>query len=232
MSRHFLVAPPRRKAQRGRCHMHLSSAPLRHYAQMKRRNVRTFLRLRCASAAPFSSARVGWDVETSALSVAFTHGTDEGDTARFHGVASERLSLTGKGSGGLSNRGLGCWREQMQQGEGCDLVPGGSAKAKGAAEALPCASFFLAAPPRRKVQRRRCHTHLSSAPLRHYAQMKRRNVRTFLRLRSRPPHQQAAPASRTAPTWLNTARRGRLACLERPLSALAVAPLLRRRSGD
>ena len=53
----------------------------------------------------FSSARVGWNVEMSAPSVAFTHGTDE--ASRFHGVASARLSLTGKGSGGLSNRGLG-----------------------------------------------------------------------------------------------------------------------------
>jgi len=53
----------------------------------------------------FSSARVGWNVEKSAPSVAFAHGTD--NSSRFHGVASERLSLAGKGSGGLSNRGLG-----------------------------------------------------------------------------------------------------------------------------
>ena len=53
----------------------------------------------------FSSARVGWNVEKSAPSVTFTHGMDT--TSRFHGVASERLSLTGRGSGGLSNRGLG-----------------------------------------------------------------------------------------------------------------------------
>ena len=39
----------------------------------------------------FSSARVGWNIETSAPSVRFTHGTD--DARRFHGVASERLSL-------------------------------------------------------------------------------------------------------------------------------------------
>ena len=49
----------------------------------------------------FSSARVGWNVEKSAPSVAFAHGTD--NSSRFHGVASERLSLAGKGSGGLSN---------------------------------------------------------------------------------------------------------------------------------
>ena len=52
----------------------------------------------------FSSARVGWNVEKSVPSVAFVHGTDE--ASRFHGVPSERLVLTGKGSGGLSNRGL------------------------------------------------------------------------------------------------------------------------------
>ena len=55
----------------------------------------------------FSSARVGWNVETSAPSVAFTHSTKTDEASRFHGVASERLSLAGKGSGGLSNRGLG-----------------------------------------------------------------------------------------------------------------------------
>merc|ERR1719272_1438055 len=55
----------------------------------------------------FSSERVGWNVEKSTPSVAFSHGTDEGTGARFYGVASERLSLRGKGSGGLSNRGMG-----------------------------------------------------------------------------------------------------------------------------
>ena len=53
----------------------------------------------------FSSSRVGWNVEKSAPAVAFSHGTDE--ASRFHGVASERIALAGKGSGGLSNRGLG-----------------------------------------------------------------------------------------------------------------------------
>ena len=53
----------------------------------------------------FSSARVGWNFEKSAPSVAFTHSTD--GASRFHGVPSALLSLTGNGSGGLSNRGLG-----------------------------------------------------------------------------------------------------------------------------
>ena len=53
----------------------------------------------------FSSSRVGWNVEKSAPSVRFVHGTDE--ASRFHDVASEWLALAGKGSGGLSNRGMG-----------------------------------------------------------------------------------------------------------------------------
>ena len=46
----------------------------------------------------------GWNLELSTPSVAFT---TEADPALFHGVASQKLALTGQGSGGLSNRGLG-----------------------------------------------------------------------------------------------------------------------------
>ena len=74
----------------------------------------------------------GWNLRLSDPSVSFAATTEP--TALFHGVASEKLTLTGKGNGGVSNRGLSNAGMVYQGGKSYDgfifaRLPAGSAAA-------------------------------------------------------------------------------------------------------